>query len=66
MRAGRPARFDASLRVSERAARARFDWGIWRRVLAKLQEELAEFTAAAARQDTAEVALEFGDIFSRW
>ena len=30
--------------------------------LAKLQEELAEFTAAVGRRDAAEVALEFGDI----
>lgn len=48
--------------VSERAARARFDWEDLTEVLAKLQEELAEFTAAAGRKDAAEVSLEFGDI----
>jgi MazG family protein len=48
--------------VSERAAQVRFDWEDLRGVLAKLQEELAEFSAAAERNDTAQVALEFGDI----
>jgi tetrapyrrole methylase family protein/MazG family protein len=48
--------------VSERAARVRFDWEGLPGVLAKLQEELAEFTAAAERNDTAQAALEFGDI----
>lgn len=48
--------------VSERAARVRFDWEDLTEVLAKLQEELAEFTAAVGRKDAAEVALEFGDI----
>lgn len=48
--------------VSERAARTRFDWEDLTEVLAKLQEELAEFTAAVGRRDAAEVALEFGDI----
>jgi len=48
--------------VSERAARVRFDWEDLSGVLAKLQEELAEFTAAAERNDTAQAVLEFGDI----
>lgn len=48
--------------VSERAARVRFDWEGLPGVLAKLQEELTEFTAAAERNDTAHAALEFGDI----
>jgi len=48
--------------VGERAAQVRFDWEDLRGVLAKLQEELAEFSAAAERNDTAQVALEFGDI----
>jgi MazG family protein len=48
--------------VSERAARTRFDWKDLKGVLEKLQEELAEFTAAAGRKDAAQVALEFGDI----
>lgn len=48
--------------VSERAARLRFDWEDLRGVLAKLQEELAEFAAAAGRKDAPEAALEFGDI----
>jgi MazG family protein len=48
--------------VSERAARARFDWEDLPAVLAKLQEELAEFTAAAGGKDVDEVTLEFGDI----
>lgn len=48
--------------VSERAARVRFDWEDRAGVLAKLQEELAEFTAAADRDDAAQAALEFGDI----
>lgn len=48
--------------VSERAARVRFDWNDLAAVLAKLQEEMAEFTAAAGRKDNAEAALELGDI----
>ncbi len=48
--------------VSERAARVRFDWDELPGVLAKLQEELAEFTAAAECNDMAQAALEFGDI----
>ncbi len=48
--------------VSERAARARFDWEDLPGVLAKLQEELSEFKAAVGRRDAAEAALEFGDI----
>jgi tetrapyrrole methylase family protein/MazG family protein len=48
--------------VSERAAGARFDWEHLPGVLAKLQEELAEFAAAAARKDAGETAQEFGDI----
>lgn len=48
--------------VSERAARVQFDWDDLAGVLAKLQEEMAEFTAASGRNDDAEAALEFGDI----
>ena len=45
--------------VSERAAAAVFDWADLSGVLAKLDEELVEFKAAAARDDAAQ---EFGDI----
>jgi MazG family protein len=48
--------------VSQRAARARFDWQDLSGVLEKLREELAEFTAAVGRRDAAQVALEFGDV----
>ncbi len=69
---GRPSALDAvpaglpglmrAYAVSERASRARFDWEDLPAVLVKLQEELAEFNAAAARGDSREAALEFGDI----
>jgi MazG family protein len=48
--------------VCERAAGARFDWEDLQGVLSKLQEELAEFSAASGRKDAAQVTLEFGDI----
>jgi tetrapyrrole methylase family protein/MazG family protein len=48
--------------VSKRAARARFDWQDLKGVLEKLQEELAEFSAAVGRQNAAQVALELGDV----
>jgi tetrapyrrole methylase family protein/MazG family protein len=60
-----PASLPALLRayaVSERAANARFDWEDLQGVLDKLQEELAEFTAAVDRKDADQMASEFGDI----
>lgn len=45
--------------VSKRAAAAAFDWEDLSGVFAKLDEELAEFKAAAGREDAAQ---EFGDI----
>jgi MazG family protein len=48
--------------VSERAARARFDWENLEAVLAKLQEEIGEFREAVGRQDTEQAAREFGDV----
>lgn len=48
--------------VSERAARARFDWEDLAAVLAKLQEELSEFNAAVGRKDPGQAELELGDI----
>ena len=48
--------------VSERAARARFDWKDLSAVMEKLEEELAEFRAAAAAGDAEQTSREFGDI----
>jgi tetrapyrrole methylase family protein/MazG family protein len=48
--------------VSERAARARFDWGELPGVLAKLGEELAEFQAACAAGEADRLAEELGDL----
>jgi tetrapyrrole methylase family protein / MazG family protein len=48
--------------VSEQAARARFDWKDLGAVMAKLEEELAEFRAAAAAGDAEQTSREFGDI----
>jgi tetrapyrrole methylase family protein/MazG family protein len=48
--------------VSERAARARFDWRDLGGVMDKLEEELSEFRAAAAAGDAESTAREFGDI----
>lgn len=48
--------------VSERAARVRFDWPDLAGVLAKLQEELREFSDAMGRNDSAQAASELGDI----
>jgi tetrapyrrole methylase family protein/MazG family protein len=48
--------------VSKRAAAAAFDWDDLPGVFAKLDEELAEFKAAAGRNDTGQAAQEFGDI----
>jgi MazG family protein len=48
--------------VSERAARARFDWQDVDGVLAKLAEELAEFREALRRGMPEEVCEEFGDV----
>jgi tetrapyrrole methylase family protein/MazG family protein len=59
--AGQPSLMRACA-VSERAARARFDWEDLSGVLAKLQEELAEFNAAVAAKDPVQAELELGDI----
>lgn len=48
--------------VSERAARANFDWMDMAGVIAKLEEELAEFKAAAGRCSADEMHREFGDM----
>lgn len=48
--------------VSERAARARFDWQDVDGVLAKLSEEVAEFREALRRGLPEEVCEEFGDV----
>jgi tetrapyrrole methylase family protein/MazG family protein len=48
--------------VSKRAAAAAFDWENLPEVFAKLDEELAEFKAAADRSDAAQATQEFGDI----
>ncbi len=48
--------------VSERAARARFDWQDLDGVLAKLGEEVAEFREALSRGRPEEVCEEFGDV----
>jgi MazG family protein len=48
--------------VSERAARARFDWQDVDGVLAKLGEEVAEFREALRRGMPEEVCEEFGDV----
>jgi MazG family protein len=48
--------------VSERAARARFDWQDMDGVLAKLGEEVAEFREALGRGMPEEVCEEFGDV----
>jgi MazG family protein len=51
-----------AMAVSEHAARARFDWKDLGAVLQKLDEELAEFRAAAAAGDPEEMGRELGDI----
>lgn len=51
-----------ALAVSERAARARFDWQDLSAVMDKLEEELAELRAAAAAGDREGQARELGDV----
>ncbi len=51
-----------ALEVSERAARARFDWEDLQGVLGKLEEELAELREAVGRQDAAQTGRELGDV----
>lgn len=51
-----------SYKVSERAARSGFDWDSMEGVIKKVEEEWKEFTQALSKGDTAEIAMEFGDI----
>lgn len=51
-----------ALEVSERAARARFDWEDLDGVLSKLAEELIELREAVDRQDAAQTGRELGDV----
>jgi MazG family protein len=48
--------------VSERAARARFDWDGLDGVLRTLEDEIAEFRAAAAAGDKEQAGRELGDV----
>lgn len=60
-----PAGLPALLRayaVSERAAHANFDWPDVPGVVVQLDEEVAEFKAAVARQDADQMNRELGDI----
>jgi tetrapyrrole methylase family protein/MazG family protein len=50
-------------RVQSRASRVGFDWGRMDDVIAKLDEEIAEFRVALALQDQKEIEDEIGDIF---
>jgi MazG family protein len=58
---GAPALMRA-LAVSEKAARARFDWDGVQGVLVKLEEELAELRAALRGGEPKQVAEEIGDV----
>ena len=49
-------------RISERAARAGFDWSNLSGVMEKVEEEWAEFKKAIKRQSSDQAAMEFGDI----
>jgi MazG family protein len=49
-------------RISERAARAGFDWSDLSGVMEKVEEEWAEFKKALKRKKTDQAAMEFGDI----
>jgi nucleoside triphosphate diphosphatase len=49
-------------RVQSRASRVGFDWARTEDVIAKLDEEIAEFRAALARRDQKEMEDEIGDI----
>lgn len=60
--AGLPALMRAHA-VSERAARSRFDWDGLAGVMQKLEEELAEFREAIAREDPERRLSELGDVF---
>ena len=51
-----------ALRVGEKAARVGFDWPDRSGPLAKLREELAEFDAARAGGEHAEIEAELGDV----
>lgn len=51
-----------AVKLQSRAARVGFDWPATDAVLAKLDEELAEFAEARASADPAAIADEFGDI----
>lgn len=51
-----------SYKVSERVARSGFDWDSMEGVIKKVEEEWKEFTQALEKGDTAEIAMEFGDI----
>jgi tetrapyrrole methylase family protein/MazG family protein len=50
-------------RVQSRASRVGFDWANTYDVIAKLDEEIAEFRAALARRDQKEMEDEIGDVF---
>lgn len=50
-------------RLQDRASRVGFDWDKVDGVIAKLEEELAEFREAFARKNSAEIEDELGDIF---
>ena len=49
-------------RISERAARAGFDWSDLSGVMEKVEEEWVEFKKAVKRQKRDQAAMEFGDI----
>ncbi|MDY0221603.1 MAG: nucleoside triphosphate pyrophosphohydrolase [Desulfobacterium sp.] len=51
-----------SYKVSERVARSGFDWDNMEGVVKKVEEEWKEFTQALSKGDTAEIAMEFGDL----
>ncbi len=60
-----PSRLPALMRayrISERAASTGFDWTELSGVLQKVEEEWAELKSALKRNDTGQVALEFGDL----
>ncbi|MEM9224005.1 MAG: nucleoside triphosphate pyrophosphohydrolase [Pseudomonadota bacterium] len=49
-------------KMQKRLAKVGFDWPITTAVAEKVAEEVAEFQAAAAKNDQAEMAAEFGDL----
>jgi len=49
-------------KLQKRASRVGFDWGSWRDVLVKMEEEKQELVEAVARNDRAHIVDEMGDL----